>query len=275
MSLDLFIAYRVYPGVSKVPAIHADNKLALTELALRSFKRALGSLRVHVLAILDGCPPEYEALFRSLFNESELTVMNCNKVGNAATFALQLDAALSQTHAEYVYLAEDDYFYLPNAVQLCHEFMRAHPTADFVTSYDHPDYYSMDLHRTKEEEVGFGDRRWSTVGTTCLTFMARKESLAEAEAVMRSFERKNYDTGLWLVLTRRKLINPFSALTLALQSAWMMRVVVKSWLTCFGAILGGRRFSLWVPRPTLSTHLESTGLSPGVDWQEEFKKIVE
>jgi hypothetical protein len=56
---DLAVAYRVYPGISKEPAVHADDKLRLAELCLRSFKEALGTLRVKVWALLDGCPPEY------------------------------------------------------------------------------------------------------------------------------------------------------------------------------------------------------------------------
>ena len=58
---DLAVAYRIYPSVSR-PALglpFSDDKYRLSEICLHSFKESLGSLRVKVWAILDGCPPEY------------------------------------------------------------------------------------------------------------------------------------------------------------------------------------------------------------------------
>jgi hypothetical protein len=62
--IDLAAAYRIYPGASKAPAFFETDKFKLSGMCLQSFKRALGGLRVKVWALLDGCPPEYEALFR-------------------------------------------------------------------------------------------------------------------------------------------------------------------------------------------------------------------
>ena len=63
MSYDLVVAYRIYPRVSKTPPAFAHNKLALSELCLRSYAEALGDLRAKIYVLLDDCPPEYEALF--------------------------------------------------------------------------------------------------------------------------------------------------------------------------------------------------------------------
>jgi hypothetical protein len=64
-SYDLVIAYRIYPKVAK-PAQglpFSQDKLMLAEICLRSFKEALGGLRVKLWALLDGCPNEYADLF--------------------------------------------------------------------------------------------------------------------------------------------------------------------------------------------------------------------
>lgn len=55
---DLAVAYRIYPKVSK-PARSlpfGDDKYQLSEACLKSFKESLGSLRVKLWALLDGCP---------------------------------------------------------------------------------------------------------------------------------------------------------------------------------------------------------------------------
>ena len=110
--IDLAIAYRVYPGVSRTPAVWSDDKLKLAAYCLSSFKRSLGPLRVKLWALLDGCPPSYEALFRQHFNADELVVLNLNSIGNQATFSIQLDLLTKQTECDLVYFAEDDYVYI-------------------------------------------------------------------------------------------------------------------------------------------------------------------
>ena len=82
--VDLAIAYRIYPGVSKTPAFFSTDKFKLSEMCLRSFRGALGGLKVKVWALLDGCPPEYENLFRGIFMSSELEILSSNKIGNLA-----------------------------------------------------------------------------------------------------------------------------------------------------------------------------------------------
>src|ERR1039458_534654 len=89
--IDLAVAYRIYPGVSKSPAFFSTDKFRLSEMCLHSFKRALGGLRVKIWALLDGCPPEYEALFRDTFRSNDLEILSLNKIGNLATFSLQID----------------------------------------------------------------------------------------------------------------------------------------------------------------------------------------
>src|SRR5215470_18923074 len=146
---DVAVAYRIYPKVSK-PAQSlpfGDDKLRQAEICLRSFRNSLGPLRAKVWAILDGCPGEYRALFERHFPSEDLFFVEVGGIGNQATYAKQLDILLSQCDAEVVYLAEDDYFYLPDQFPLMLRFLLNGQRVDFVTPYDHPDCYQLDLHR--------------------------------------------------------------------------------------------------------------------------------
>lgn len=87
MSYDLVIAYRVYPGIAKSPVFYPTDKRKLVELGLRSLRLALGeSLRVRFLALLDGCPAEYESLVRRYFDPHHTDIFHLNRIGNAGTF---------------------------------------------------------------------------------------------------------------------------------------------------------------------------------------------
>ncbi|GAG88924.1 unnamed protein product, partial [marine sediment metagenome] len=52
-------------------------------------------------------------LFKEYFNEKDLEIIKPHGIGNQATFDLQLEALLKQNNSEFVYFAEDDYFFLP------------------------------------------------------------------------------------------------------------------------------------------------------------------
>jgi hypothetical protein len=54
--IDLAVAYRIYPRVSKSHAFFSADKFRLSKMCLDSFRGALGGLRVKVWALLDGCP---------------------------------------------------------------------------------------------------------------------------------------------------------------------------------------------------------------------------
>ena len=124
---DLAVAYRIYPSVSR-PALglpFSEDKYRLSEVCLRSFKESLGSLRVKVWAILDGCPAQYDQLFRNYFADDDLVLVPCDSLGNRASFGRQIDILMRQENAPLVYFAEDDYFYLPNQFRLMVDFLNA------------------------------------------------------------------------------------------------------------------------------------------------------
>lgn len=268
--IDLAVAYRIYPGISKVPAFFSTDKLKLSEMCLSSFRRALGGLRVKIWAILDGCPPEYEALFRRVFDCNELEIVQTNRIGNLATFSLQVDLLTKHSEAEYVYFAEDDYFYFPDALEKAVAFMRENQDIDFVTLYDHPDSYYTSSHFERHLVKPYGDRYWRTASSTCLTFLTSRKNLIRTRSTLKTYSRGNHDCSVWLSLTQKlSLANP----RIHFCSPFRVSLWVKTWFWGFKRILFARRLLLWVPLPTLATHMESRCLSPLVDWQSEFERV--
>jgi hypothetical protein len=265
--IDLAIAYRIYPGVSKNPAFFSTDKLRLSEMCLRSFKAGLGELKVKIWAILDGCPPEYEELFRGIFHSDELEILSLNKIGNLATFSLQIDLLTNQTEAPFVYFAEDDYFYLPNALEKMVAFMRENKDVDFVTPYDHPDSYYTSSRFERHLVRPFGDRYWRTASSTCLTFLTSRQTLLRTRSTFKTYSRGNWDCPLWLSLTQKyELANP----RIHWHNLFRFALWGQTLRWGYRTLLFGRRYRLWVPLPTLATHMESPCLSPLVDWQSLF-----
>jgi hypothetical protein len=265
--IDLAVAYRIYPGVSKNPAFFSTDKLRLSEMCLRSFKQSLGELKVKIWAILDGCPPEYEGLFRGIFHSSELEIIALDKIGNLATFSLQIDLLSNQTEAPFVYFAEDDYFYLPDALEKMVSFMRCNKDVDFVTPYDHPDSYYTSSRFERHLVRPFGDRYWRTASSTCLTFLTSRQALLRTRSTFKTYSRGNWDCPVWLSLTQKyELANP----CVHWQSLFRFAIWGQAIRWGYRALLFGRRYRLWVPLPALATHMESPCLSPLVDWQSLF-----
>ena len=272
---DVAIAYRIYPGVSKMPVVFQQDKLRLAELCLRSLAGALDGVRAKLWVLLDGCPPEYEALFRRYFAPEQLEFVPLGGVGNLATFEMQIDLLLRQRDAEAVFFAEDDYFYAPGAFREMLGFLRAHPDVDFVSPYDHSDYYSEAGHHHPNFIRVFGGRHWRTANSTCLTFLTTRRTLERTQRVFRTYGRNNHDMSLWLSLTKYVVREPGMLLRLMRTDRVMFKLAVKAWLHAARETLLGKRWSLWVPVPSVATHMESTCLAPAVDWQGMMEPLVE
>lgn len=178
---DLVIAYRIYPGMSKNTYMRDKwaDKYEFAELCLKSLAKSLGDINFKIYAILDGCD-NYEPLFKGLFDNVEFIKFSPS-IANKATFSAQIDVLLRQDESEMVYFAEDDYLYQDNTFPEMLDFLSG-SDVDFVTPYDHPDYYRRkDLHNCKSEVVFHGKRHWKTAISTCLTFLTKKQVLKEAE----------------------------------------------------------------------------------------------
>lgn len=273
---DLAIAYRIYPKVSK-PALglpFSDDKLRLSEICLRSFKESLGTLRVKIWAILDGCPEEYAALFTRYFDSHNLELIRLPAAGNQATFGKQLDILSTQNASDLVYFAEDDYVYLPGEFHRMIDFLRSSNDVHFVSPYDHLDCYTCELHRFPKWIRVHDQHHWRTAASTCLTFLTRKSLLKKKQLVFRSYTWRNHDCSLWLSLTKQGLFHPLEFLRHAARSPLFAKMIAKSWLYGWPQILFASRLQLWVPVPAIATHLDRQALSPALDWAAIMRRLA-
>ena len=266
---DLAVCYRIYPGVSRDPIFDFKEKLPLVRLNLETFRESLGDLKVKLWVLLDKCPPPYADLLKELFPATAMELVPLPGVGNGPTFLRQVEILGSQNDADLVYFAEDDYLYLPGALEKTVSFMRRNPMADFVTAYDHPDFYSKYVHQVRGPEVVMDGCRWRTVTSTCLTFMARREAVVASAPVFRTYNR-NPDLAMWMSLTKRRVANPWAWVRSLGDGKFFAASHALAWWYGSRQIVLGRRHTLWAPSPSLITHMETGGLAPGVDWEKLF-----
>ncbi len=272
MPYDLAVAYRVYSGMSSSPPpIFADNKFKMAELCLNSFKAALGDLRVRVYALLDKCPPVYEELFKRLWPAEDLTITHYPGIGNRGTLAKQIYLLGEQTDAEIVYFAEDDYFYLPGQFPLAVNFMRENGDVHFVSPYDHLDHYTTELHDGPTETRAVGGKEWKPSLSTTGTFLTTRATVRESQRILLTLTQGNTDLGMWMALKKQRVFNPFNVVRWLVPHRFWAGSVLFAWYYCWRQILFGRRYTLWIPRPSIGTHLVAGLEAPGIDWQKEFQ----
>lgn len=269
---DIAVAYRVSPGLSKMASGLAEDKFQLAETCLRSFRDSMGSLRPKLWAILDSCPGEYEDLFIRYFDRNDVEFVHLTKAGNAATLQMQIDLLCNQTESEVVYLAEDDYLYLPDQFPSAVSFLTVNHDVDFVTCYDHPDYYRLDLVNRRSRVRTRAERHWRTVPTTCLTFLTTKATLKDVAHAFSTFSMRNYDSSIWLSLTKDGVFNLLLAFKYLLARDPLWKVPAKAWRFGWKRILFGRKRQLWAPLPTISTHMVADGLAPAVNWKKLLRE---
>lgn len=277
---DLTVAYRIYPlmpkGEQKEPPVFLDNKLKLSELCLHSFKKALGGLNAKIIVLLDNCPNEYEQLFRKYFDKEDLEILMLNGLGNVQTFLLQIEKLLLQNYSENIYFAEDDYFYLPNTIHLMLDFLNSNKNADFITPYDHPDYYRLEIHNHDFLQKSYNDKNWKTASSTCLTFMTTKTVLKKTKPIFLTYKNKNTDASIWMALTKYNTFN-FKNLLIFMfikRDFVQFQVMVKLWFFCRNQILFGEKYNLFHPKPTFATHMVKSCLAPDVNWDKLFNNSI-
>jgi len=265
-AFDIVIAYRIYPKISKTPFICPDDKLKLADVCLASFKRGLGSLRAKIYVLLDGCDERYKGIFRKYFREDELELIELPAIGNFATFSKQIEILLKQNESSIVCFAEDDYLYLNNAFEEIVQLMHDRSDVDFVSPYDHIDYYNGYIHKDRQKILVHGNRHWRTANSACLTFVTRKRILSETQTVLSTYSKGCHDSAVWMSLLKRNVVNPFYLLKYSRKQPFLYRIYFAAWRYNFRHLLFGKKYQLWSPMPSLSTHIEKSGLAPVIDW---------
>jgi hypothetical protein len=273
---DVAVAYRIYPKVSKVPLVFKDSKYDLAKLCLKSFKDSIGSLKVKIFALLDNCPPEYEALFLEYFDEEDLNLIRLDGIGNLSTFSMQIKLLLEQTYSQLIYFAEDDYFYLPNQFESMVKLLQENSDRNvhFITPYDHLDFYTLDLHAHQVEVQFANNKHWKTGSSTCLTFLTTKEILQETKDIFLTYSKGNYDASLWLSLTKYKIFSISDIVKYYFNNRFLFDLIKRAYFHSWKQILFGKVWKLWSPIPSIATHMESNYLAPGINWQNVINQTI-
>ena len=73
---------------------------------------------------------EYDKLFITALKKFDIELIKLNGRGYS-TFNKQIEILLNQDIADIVYLAEDDYIFLPNSLQDAVKFMRSDNSVTF------------------------------------------------------------------------------------------------------------------------------------------------
>lgn len=272
---DLAIVFRVYPKISKNTPVFKNDKYKLVKLCLKSFKLSLGSLRSKIWVLLDDCPSKYEDLFNKYFNSEDLEIIKLDGIGNYATFGLQIKILLEQNFSNIVYLAEDDYYYLPNQFEKIILFLKNHEEAHFITPYDHLDYYLLEFHSNPTIGKKFLDKYWRCVDTACCTFLTTKEILFKTRKVLNLYSKKlTDDAAMWVCLTKHKIFHIFRILKFYFHDRKVFKIYLVAWLRGWKYILFGKKWKLWAPIPTIGTHMSEKYLPPRIDWESIFQKEI-
>ncbi len=270
--LDLVIAYRIYPGVSKKPVTYRHSKYALAKLCADSLGRSLQGLNYKVYALMDNCPQEFDQLFIDAFGAEHVEFRRYDGVGNFATFKEQIRILLEQTESEYVYFAEDDYFYLDGQFKSMLDCLKNCANVDFLTPYEHPDFYNLKFHqRGDRSEFEYAGRTWKKTLTTCLTFLTTKTRLREEKARFMTYSKWSGDASLWAGITMGK--DYFGLLREVFKLKRFEKwILIQMSIFFIPRFILNRKRNLYMASPSVGTHLESGLLGPNVDWQKEFDK---
>ncbi|MDQ1279839.1 MAG: hypothetical protein QG670_1101 [Thermoproteota archaeon] len=252
---DVTIAYRIYPKFGRQAFVLPSwKKYDLAMVCLKSLLKALERINYKLYAILDGCPAEYKELFSKLVDSDHLKIVELPGNGNAATFLEQMRLLKDQHESEIVYFAEDDYLYTEKAMLEMLEMIEE-SDVDFVTPYDHTDYYLAPSIHSYRSKIVFKSRHWRTVSSTTMTFLTKKPILEKVVKYLSLYPRAG-DYGMWLMMTKMRKTHFSFRRTAYLYKLAGMRLVV------------GKPFKLWSPMPSLATHMVESMMSLGVDWNE-------
>jgi hypothetical protein len=214
-------------------------------ICLASFLRSVQTLEgTEILFLNDGPIPAPR--LDIMMNSGR--VVTLPGVGNSASYRVAVSMATRSELADedFVFLAEDDYLYLPDAFQTLLTAVRALPSVMYFSLYDHVDRYrrSDDANKGLSKIFVVGARHWRTVESTCMTYLARLGALRRDSWIHQAGSRN--------ISPRDRMI------WRAVQRIGGFRVLPRH--------LDRPPHRLISPLPALATHVEDGQLAPVIDW---------
>jgi hypothetical protein len=284
--MKLHAIYRSYGGENRKSRPAYYSKL----LALASFVRAVDQLAspVSVTFLNDG-PVMNDAygLMKAVGRVVPFDRLGCR--GSYAK-ALTLAVGCNGDESDIVWLAEDDYLYLPDALEQLHSAARLIPWASYFALYGTFPTLEPEI---SGEEGGVTPRGWRDRGgvtvhghywrhavSTTSTFGARLPALCRDRRLFRTalYSARSWDhqtclayqgyvpfRGRWLLQDPSTPGTESAQSRIKVLGATPIKVVVDA-MAYRRACQPGL---LVAPRPALATHLELPYIAPGTDWDTE------
>lgn len=153
-------------------------------------------------------------------------------LGNAMSFYVTAQDALSNEDNDIVYFVENDYLHREGSKQALYEIFNTFAQNDYATLYDHPDKYYPFFWDTNtqsyrnyceiQENTNIQSRLyclrsgwWRTVPTTCMTFACLTKTLKQDFSIIQKWTEpygsdrpKDFDMFNELIGNGRKLYSP-------------------------------------------------------------------
>jgi hypothetical protein len=145
--------------------------------------------------------------------------------------------------------------------------------ADFVTPYEHPACYNNG-HVINNEIIIFKNQRYTTVQHACLTFMTTKKNLLKNKRYLSIFsDWFGSDFVVWGCITLGLNYFKYIKLLFNFQNYTIENLKVFGSMSIFAIhrFVFNKKYNLFMPVQTFSTHMESNCLSPIIDWDVYFK----
>ena len=207
------VFYRVSPFLSSHPNPLGRNKKDIVFKCFESFKKAVSNQDTTIVA--DNIPTDWYSLFKG---------HNVHKAptGNTATFHRQLDLASKLEDEEKVFLVEDDYLWVPGAVD---KIEAALDELSLISPYDHPGHYTEERFKHEPKRIRLiGNQTYREAPSNTLTFATKAKVIKKNLELIKSFGVRDHEM--------------FQSLEV----------------------------DLFVPVPSLATHLVEGLLAPNVNW---------
>jgi len=289
---DVAIAYRCYPWISKTPKYRSTDKLAMITWWLKSMVKCLWALKAKFFIIADWIPKEWkDKIIQSLW-KCDYEYIYTDHIGNNWTYGKQIEILLNQNDSEIVYFAEDDYLYNIFDKEWWKEgiSLLKNKKADFISLFDHLAIYKNYLHKYKKDFIITENKIRKTEASTCLTFMTTKKTLKETKKVFDLYTRWCWDYPMRTILTKKNNFRLFDVdYNYKLWLPWnkkpsLIQKLLKNfpyWTVCFFMsriywakyILFWKKYKLFIPTPSITTHLESDDIAPLIHWDDVFRKL--
>ena len=232
------------------------------QLCLLSFLEALkssGCNNISLCLLLDN-QADKNAFLVNVVGEAINAGFITKKVdvsGNCSSYLEALNLGLNKSNGrDVILMAEDDYLWLPESLDLMLEAFAMIPEADYVTPYDHPVRYDpnfsggSDLPHWCSRIYCTNGRHFRSQESTCMTFMVRARILNEDKPVHWKY-----------VDTTKKCPND-RELFRSLQHLGDKK-----------HCRGNRRLLLG-PVPSLATHVHLPYLAPVVNWEQVAYNLI-